>query len=317
MSGPRAGKGNTVKDRPERVRVFAPASIANFGPGFDCFGMCLESPGDVVEARLSDEARLSVTGFPSPADPEKNGAYLAAKALLAWAGVRSELEMTVDKGLRPNGGLGSSGASCAGGAYAAALLAGVVEPFEIIIAAGKGEEACAGAAHYDNVAASVLGGFAIVDPSAPHFEAVPVPKWGLAIVTPDVEVSTKEARATLPESYPRAVLVETAARCAMMIKAITRRDLALVGRCLRDVVHVPHRRKLIPHFEAAERAALQAGAAAFSISGSGPTVFALVALPEQGEAVARRIEEAFERSGLPARGFSTVPGSGVERLEQR
>src|SRR3972149_11387550 len=151
---PRRGRrgevaGNPVKDRPEHVRVFAPGSIANFGPGFDVFGMCVESPGDYIEARLSKKARIETRGFPSPADPGKNGAYAAAKALLAWAGVDSELEMVVDKGVRPNGGVGSSGASCAGGAYAAALLAGRVEPSQVILAAGGGEEACAGRAHYD------------------------------------------------------------------------------------------------------------------------------------------------------------------------
>jgi homoserine kinase len=278
--------------------------------------MCVESPGDIIEARLSAKASIRTKGFASPSDPAKNGAYVAAKAFLEWAGVDSELELTVEKGVRPSGGLGSSGASCAGGAYAAALLAGRVEPAQVILAAGKGEEACAGAAHYDNVAASVLGGFAIVDPSGPHFEAIPVPRWGLAIVTPDVEVPTKKARAILPQQYPRAALVETAARCAMMVKAITRRDLRLVGRCLLDVVHVPHRRKLIPHFEAAETAALEAGAAGFSISGSGPTVFALTSEHHRAEEIARSIVEAFEGAGVAADGSATVPGSGVARVEE-
>ena len=313
--GGRAGSGNPVKDRPDRVRVFAPGSIANFGPGFDCFGMCVESPGDVIEARLSRHAEIVTKGFDSPADPEKNGAYVAAKAYLRWAGVDLELEMVVEKGVRPNGGLGSSGASCAGGAYAAALLAGRVEPSEVIIAAGRGEAACAGSTHYDNVAASVLGGFAIVDPSVPHFEAIPVPRWGLAVVTPSVEVPTKEARAILPKEYARGALVETAARCAMMVKAITRRDLALVGKCLRDVVHVPYRKKMIPHFDEVERAAMDAGAAGFSISGSGPTVFALTPLLEEAEGVARSVVEAFERAGVAAEGRSTGPGSGVIRLD--
>jgi homoserine kinase len=115
--------------------------------------------------------------------------------------------------------------------------------------------------------------------------------------------------------YGRAALVETAARCAMMVKAITRRDLALLEASMKDVVHVPFRRKLIPHYDAAERAALQAGAACFSISGSGPSVFAVCALAEEAQDVVNAVVEAFEHGGLAAEGRATAPGGGVQRLE--
>jgi homoserine kinase len=281
-----------------RATAFAPGSIGNVGPGFDVLGLAVEGIGDTVTIELTKDAAAiaDVTGRDAelvPRDPERNCAAIAAHAYLrpfGWNAI-----VTIHKGLALAGGMGGSAASSVAGAYAAALACEA--PFDanqIIAAALEGEAAVAGR-HLDNIAPSVLGGLALsrsVDP----IDVIKLPvaaDWWIALVTPRVRIQTKDARALLPDASPRAEWIQQMANTAALAHAFAVADGALLRRALDDRYAEPRRAPLIPRFAEVKRAALEAGAFGCSISGSGPTLFAVAPDEQTARECAAAMERAF------------------------
>ena len=264
-----------------KATVFAPGSVGNVGPGFDVLGLAIDGIGDTVTVELSHRASVQVRGRDSallPKDPETNSASIAAAAMLRRHR-RSELAaVTVDKGLPASGGLGGSAASSVAGAYAAALACGI-EPSaeEIMLAALEGEAFVSGR-HLDNIAPITLGGLVLtrsIDPI--EVVALPVPQaWSVALITPRIRIETKRARSILPEMWDRTSWIQQMANTSALIAAFASADGRLARRALDDLYAEPRRAPLIPNFFAVKRAALESGAFGCSISGSGPTIFAIV-----------------------------------------
>ncbi|MEO8033148.1 MAG: homoserine kinase [Acidobacteriota bacterium] len=263
--------------------AFAPASIGNVGPGFDVLGLAVDGLGDRVTIELTDEASrvASVTGRDAamvPLDPAENVAAIAAIAWLRKHDNASNVVVSIEKGLPVAGGLGGSAASSVAGAFAAALASGLDDPdrLSIIEAALAGEMHVSGR-HLDNIAPITVGGLALarcVDPI--DVIKLPVPDdWWVALLTPHVRVETKAARAILPNEWAREDWIQQMANTAAMVHAFATSDGALLRRSLDDRYAEPRRAGLIPHFYDVKRAALDAGAFGCSISGSGPTIFAI------------------------------------------
>ncbi len=310
------------------IRVFAPASIANLGPGFDCLGIAIEGVGDFVSVRArADGARgvviSEITGESGgiPLEAEENCAGRAALAVLAQSGPASPvagIEMKIHKGLPRGSGLGSSAASAVAGAVAAHLLLGSrLGNNALLEAALAGEMVASGGRHADNLAASLLGGFTIVrshDPLEVTRLDAP-PGLRLVVVLPEMEIETRYARSILPESIALEAAKANWAHVAAMVAAVARGQVADIGRAVVDAVAEPARRHLIPGFDEVKRAALEAGAFGCSISGAGPAVFA-IASPESGDRVAAAMHAAFARHGLGARHFAAAPDNrGARRVD--
>ncbi len=309
------------------IAAFAPATVANVGPGYDVFGLALEEPGDVVSARLTDEpgvvriASIEGDGGRLPRDADANTAGRAARAILDAAPEKAAehgIELELIKGLPLCSGLGSSGASAAAAAFVALTLVtdGPVDARDALGAAIAAEAVAAGAPHADNVAPSLLGGFTIVRPDDPtrpaRFE--PTLPCRVVVVTPDHDVPTREARAALPASVPLADAVANVAAGATLVAGLITGDADLVRRGLADRLVEPHRAALIPGFADVKAAATDAGALGGSISGAGPSVFALVAEGTDDAAVAEAMVDAFARHGLEASAIrSPISGRGVRR----
>lgn len=286
-----------------KAAAFAPGSIGNVGPGFDVLGLAVEGIGDRVAVELtSGAARVAdVSGRDAaliPRDPARNSAAIAAIAWLRAHGDGRNVIVTIEKGLPLAGGLGGSAASSVAGAYAAAMAAGPTgfepKPLELITAALKGESAVAGR-HLDNIAASVLGGLVLsrsIDPIDAVAIAVREP-WWVALVTPAVRIETKAARAMLPETWSRTAWVQQMANTTALAHAFECGDSALLGRALDDRYAEPLRANLIPHFLEVKRAAVLAGAFGCSISGSGPTVFAIARDEPAARGCAAAMQAAF------------------------
>jgi homoserine kinase len=265
------------------VTVFSPASIGNVGPGFDVLGLAVDGVGDKVTVELTDgEARVdSVTGRDSvfvPRDPQMNVAAIAATAWLQGAGIRKQPIVSIEKGLAVAGGMGGSAASAVGGALAAALAAGVPypNPRDTMEAALEAESVVAGR-HLDNIAASTLGGLTIVLSIDP-IDAISIPApqhWRVVLLTPRVRIETKKAREILPAQWDRSSWTRQMASTTALAYAFATSDAGLVRRALEDRYAEPLRADFIPNFREVKRAALDAGAIGCSISGSGPTIFAL------------------------------------------
>ena len=262
--------------------VFSPGSIGNVGPGFDVLGLAVDGVGDKVTVTLTDgDARVeSITGRDAsllPREAKKNVAAIAACAWLRAAEIRRQPVVTIEKGLAVAGGMGGSAASAVGGALAACLAAGAKpEPRAIMEAALEAESEVAGR-HLDNIAASTMGGLTItlsVDPI--DVVSIPAPaQWRVVLLTPRVRIETKKAREILPQHWDRASWTRQMAATTALAYAFAAGDDALVGRALDDRYAEPVRADLIPNFRDVKRAALDAGALGCSISGSGPTIFAI------------------------------------------
>jgi homoserine kinase len=280
-----------------KATAFAPGSIGNVGPGFDVLGLAVDGIGDTVTVELTKGASrvANVTGRDAdlvPRDPDRNCAAIAANAYLQVYGYRAIV--TLEKGLALAGGMGGSAASSVAGAYAAGLAMGQ-SPAErdVLQAALEGEAAVAGR-HLDNIAPSVVGGLALCLGTDP-IDVVKLPvnaDWWVAMVTPRVRIQTKDARALLPEQSPRSEWIQQMANTTALAHAFAIADGDLLRRALDDRYAEPRRAPLIPRFAEVKRAALGAGAYGCSISGSGPTLFAIA--PDQR--TARECATAMERA---------------------
>ena len=281
--------------------AFAPGSVGNVGPGFDVLGLAVEGIGDKVTIELTahDSRITAVTGRDAdliPRDPSRNSAAIAAIAWLRAAGREDNVIVSIDKGLALAGGMGGSAASAVAGAYAAALAARCPLPAarSLITAALEAESVVAGR-HLDNIAASVLGGLTIsrsVDPIDAVSVKVAAP-WWVALVTPDVRIETKAARAILPEEWPRRMWVQQMANTVALTHAFATGNGELLARSLDDRYAEPLRANLIPHCREVKRAAVLAGAFACGISGSGPTMFAVCENETVARAACTAMQNAF------------------------
>jgi homoserine kinase len=263
-----------------RGTAFAPGSIGNVGPGFDVLGLAVEGLGDRVTVELTrgNSSVRAITGRDAdllPRDPLKNCAAIAANAHLRPYGFKAIV--SIQKGLAVAGGMGGSAASSVAGAYAAALALGQAPVIHDVIAAALEAESTVAGRHLDNIAPSAVGGLALsrsVDP----IDVVKLPvaaDWWVTLVTPHVRIRTREARALLPEQLDRATWIQQMANTTALVHAFASGDGELARRALDDRYAEPRRASLIPHFSDVKKAALEAGALGCSISGSGPTVFAL------------------------------------------
>lgn len=291
----------------DEVTAFAPASISNLGPGFDILGLALDHAGDTVIARRAGApgvriAAIEGDGGVLPTDPAKNTAAVAASATLALAGVNAGVELFVHKGLPIGSGLGSSAASAVAAAVATnALIGGPLRKRDLVGPCLDAEAIVAGR-HADNVAPSLLGGLVLVRRTEPlDVVRLPVPD-GLfvAVATPDFVLETRKAREVLPEDVSLARMVTNSADLGALVSACYTGDLGLLSRCIVDEVVAPRRMALIPGAEAAVQAANAAGCLGSTVSGAGPSVFALCRSARQAGEVGQAMVLAFRAAGLTA-----------------
>ncbi len=289
----------------DRVSVFAPATVANLGPGFDHLGVAITGFGDLVTAEKKSTPGLELTeitglGSGIPTEPEKNTAAIAAAEALRLLGYEGGVRLQLHKGLPIGSGLGGSAASAVAGAWAVFLLLGVHDK-DLAFRAALAAEAQVSGNHADNVAPCIFGGLVLVDDDPARYQRLPVPRGlRLVVAVPSVQVITREARRMLPEQVSLSASSANSARLAAMVAAAYRGSVYDFAAAIRDEIVEPVRARLIPGFYDVKQAALQAGALACSISGAGPAVFAIVDSDEAGERVARVVRRAFAASRCDA-----------------
>ena len=254
-----------------RVRVFAPASASNLGPGFDVLGLALERPGDVVEAELRQAPGVEivdVTGADSlTTDPKRNVVGVAAAAVLRQLELEAAhgVRLWLHKQMPLASGLGSSAASSVASAVAVNHLLGErLGRKALVSCALEGEAAASGAAHADNVAPSVLGGIVLIRSYDP-LDLVPLPvppALRVVVVHPHATVETAAARRLVAECrFEITQVVANLGNIAALVSALHTGDLALFGRSIQDALVEPIRAPLVPAFGEVKQAALDAGRA--------------------------------------------------------
>lgn len=308
----------------ECVKVYSPATVANVSCGFDIMGFALELPGDVIEVRRTNKPGLHiinlVEGLNIPTEAHKNTTTVAMQAML------DELEhhsggfvVTFHEKIWPGSGVGSSSASAAAGVFALnELLNNPFERRDLVRFAMEGERAACGAAHADNVAPALLGGFVLIRDSQPlDLVSLHYPKeLHAAVVLPEVVVRTEDARNVLPKDITLQTGIKQWAHVGALVAALAQENWELLSRSIHDFVAEPARKTLIPHFNEARQAAMQAGALGCGISGSGPAIFSLTRGRESAHAVALAKSGVFKQAGLPCRTYvSSINPTGVRVLK--
>ena len=281
------------------VTVRAPCSTANLGPGFDVFGMALDAFYDEVTVTKKPKSFgiKIVSSDDIPLDPKKNTAGIVAINMKKNLKISDGLEIKIKKNVPAGYGMGSSAASAAACAIAIDDMYPNQAGVGLLTLAASGEKASAGTIHYDNVAASLFGGFVVVDglklgiikkfraddylvgKSLPFWK-FPPPKWVSCVVAvPKIKVpkqKTKVSRGLLPKNVKFSDAITNMASAACMVASMSQEADDEFLHYLEDQIVEPARKKMIPGFDKVKENALKAGAAACTISGAGPSMIAFV-----------------------------------------
>ena len=266
-----------------KVTAFAPASVANVAIGFDILGFSVDALGDRVTLTRTAQAGVvikSIRGVVEdlPLQASRNTAGQALLALVQLCKLPFGFEMQIDKGIPLASGLGGSAASAVAAVVAAnAMLDEPLTRIELLKVAMEGEAVASGSKHADNISPSLFGGLVLtVGIDHPRVKQIPIPeRIHAVIVHPHLQVSTKQARAILSRTINLSDFVWQSANLAGFISGCYTNDLDLIKASLVDVIIEKQRQVLIPGFLEVRAGAMASGALGCSISGAGPTVFAL------------------------------------------
>jgi len=305
------------------VRAFAPATVANVAAGFDVLGFALDSPGDELVATFSEKPGVTISRITGddgrlPLDSHKNTAGVSVYALLKYLGETRGIDLRLEKKMPLGSGLGSSAASAVVAVVAVnELLGRPLSKRDLLPFALEGERIACGSAHADNAAPSLLGGFVLIRSYTP-LDVIPLPtpeKLYATVIHPHIEIQTKDARGILKQQVSLSNAITQWGNTAGLVAGILMSDYGLISRSLQDVIVEPIRSILIPKFYELKKAALDAGALGCSISGSGPSLFALTDSRDTAQKVANAMTLVLDNIGIGSDVFiSKVNQEGAKIL---
>ena len=275
---------------------------------------------NVVELAESDRLLVEIEGEGAASLPrdDRNVVVRGGRLVYEAAGRPFRgLAVRQRNRIPPGRGLGSSGSAWLAGILGANALLGDPLDRDAVMDLAVRQEG-----HPDNLGPSLHGGVTATcwDAEMRAVVVLPVPAAvEFAVLVPDFEASTAEARAVLPESYPRPDAVYNVGRVALLVAAWTQARWHLVGQAMGDRLHQPYRaRAMFPWLDGVLTAARRAGALGAALSGAGPSVLG-VAPAGKGVAVARALADALEAAGHTGRGHvlsADARGAHVERLPE-
>ncbi len=313
-----------------KVRVEAPASTANLGPGFDVFGLALDLAYDCVEVEVVDDKSREIVDFKVDGEyadqvprDSKNVVYRLALKILEIFNRDLSIKIRLVKNVKPRSGLGSSGASSAAITLAMLTILNVnIDPVKAVEIASIGEEFVTGSRHADNVAPSMLGGFIVIRRYDPLdlIRIEPPKNLGIVVTIPEVEVpedKTRYARSVLPQSVSLREVIHNVGHASFIALGFALGNIGLIARGMNDIIVEPRRMSLIPGGDIARRRALEAGALATAISGAGPSLIAIFNLDEgieKGHEIGKAMIEGFREAGVDAKYIVTRPSTGPKTV---
>lgn len=294
----------------EAVRVKAPATTANLGSAFDCAGMALELYNEVVVS-LNDRDIVIIDGEGKHelSHDSTNLVYRAIAKVADCAGIPlPPLKIHCTNRIPLSKGMGSSAAAIVGGVVAGNALLGVdLSSSDLLDLAAQME------GHPDNVAPALFGGFVISCKDKQHrivSVRVDAPDDLFAVLAvPEHKVSTREARAVLPDVVAHEDAVFNVSRAALLVAALQQRRYDLLATAMEDRLHQPYRAPLVSGLQRAVSAAIESGAVGAAISGAGPSVIAFCArdVDSDGTRIGEAMVAAFRGQGLQCRVIFTRP----------
>jgi homoserine kinase len=294
----------------------APCSTANLGPGFDVFGLALDAYYDEIQL-IKEGSKIVIESQEFiPLEPEKNSAGLVIKEMVKEFKIKSGLRIKIKKGVPAGFGMGSSAASAAAAAIAFNALFGLdLDQNTLVKFAGMGEKASAGSIHYDNVSASVLGGFVIVrtDPLA-VIRIEPPKDLVLCIAVPKIIVPKKKtevSRGVLPQQIKLSDHVKNLSNASAITAGFIKKDVELIGHSIIDIIVEPARKHLIPGFDRVKTNALRAGALGVTISGAGPSVISFTSKSADHKKICKAMEKGFASAYTKCTTIICKPSKGA------
>ncbi|QPG06256.1 homoserine kinase [Salinimonas marina] len=307
--------------------AYAPASIGNISLGYDVLGAAIEpvdgTPlGDVVEVQQAEAFSLSVDGPFAHKLPRHENTNIVThcyehfiEAMVKYGQPTHPVALTLHKNLPIGSGLGSSASSIVAALHALNIHFG--QPFtknELLHMMGEMEGQISGSIHYDNVAPSYLGGITLMTgQQAPLTASLPaINSWYWVVCYSGITVSTSQARDILPDSVPLATGLTFGRQLGVFVHALHTQDEALAAAVMTDVIAEPYRKSLLPGFDEARIHCLRAGALAFGISGSGPTVFAVCQKLEEARSMAAWLETNYIQNDDGFSHVCRIPSKGVK-----
>ena len=274
------------------IKVKASATVANLACGFDVLGLCLDNPFDQIEIEIIPQPKVEIEILNSkysdiPSNPEDNTGGVPALKIIKDYNLDFGFKIKILKGIPLSGGLGSSAATSAGVVFAInKLIHNKLSNKEMLKYALEGEKVSVTNPHADNIAPCLFGGLTLIrDTETLDIIHLSIKEYYMAIIHPHILINTEDARKILPDSIKLSSAIKQWGNLGALIYAFTSGDDALIKKSMQDYVIEPVRSTLIKGFDDIKAGALNLGALSCSISGSGPSIFALCS----SESVASRI----------------------------
>lgn len=302
----------------KKVVVHAPGTVANLVCGFDVLGLALHDPCDIMTLEFCEKPGLTIENkdnYGLPTDPEKNVAGVSLLSLMDTLEEPVGFHMTIEKRIKPGSGVGSSAASAAGAVAAAnVLLNNSFNKDQLVQFAMNGEKLATGVKHADNIAPCLLGGVTLIRSIHPlDIISITPPDLFVTIVHPQIEVRTADARQILKKQLLLKDAIKQWGNIAGLVAGFMKKDYALIGRSLEDVIIEPVRSILIPEFAQVKKRSMEAGALGGGISGSGPSIFMLSKDEPTAKAVEKEMASIYTAIGIPFSTYvTTINNQGVK-----
>jgi homoserine kinase len=301
-----------MKEKNSKVSVFAPATVANVGCGYDVLGFALHDPGDKVTMSLNNSGKVTLDKIDGdngllPRDPAKNIVSAVVIYFLKKLGKKQGVSVELYKQMPFGRGLGSSSASAVAGLVAINHLMG--NPYsreELLPLAMEGERLACGNAHADNVAPALLGGLVLIRSYNPlDVIQLPYPEdLYCAILYPNIEIPTLQARKIIKSNVPMTDAIKQWGNIGSLVAGFCLKDYDIIARSLEDFIIEPIRAMLIPGFYNLREVATEAGALGFGISGSGPSVFSFCRSEDQANLILDALKGQLMMDEITSLGFA-------------
>ena len=288
-----------------KIKIQAPATIANLSCGFDVLGLCLNTPYDEIEVIKTSDKKVTLEIIKSPYDdipsnPQENTGGVPAELILKDLNLDFGFNIRIKKGIPLSGGLGSSAATAAGVVFAInELLDKKLNKKKMIKYALEGEKISVSSAHADNIVPCLFGGLTLIrDMDSFDVINIPISEFNIVLIHPHIKINTEDARNILPKNIKLTSAVNQWGNLASLVYAFSSNNHDLIKKSMNDGVIEPIRSVLIPGFNTIKDIALKLGAFGCSISGSGPTIFAITDSSEIANNIGDASKEYYDLENL-------------------
>lgn len=304
------------------IALRSPATIANLSCGFDVLGVCVKEPFDeiVITKKTKRDVKIEIQESPFsniPSDPKQNTGGVPAELIIKDFNLDFGFNISIKKGIPLCGGLGSSAATAAGVVYGINEFLDKKMSFNTMIKyALEGEKLSSNSPHADNIGPCLSGGLVLIrDTKSLDIINIPTKELFFAIVHPDVKVDTKTARKILPNKVNLSDAINQWGNIAALTYGFYSNDIDLIRRSMTDYIIEPVRSKLIPGYHDVKNIAIDSGAIGCSISGSGPSIFALCETENISKQVVSKMEKVLDDLSINYHSYiSPINNQGIEVL---